>query len=108
MFIQGFIKTAGEPVAFRAIGKKLLEGAREAGGHTIKDTLKLKGLKHLSDAAKEHGGISNLFTTQKGRESLAKGVGSAGPSMGMAGLYALGGKKVYDKLNNQTSDNYYY
>jgi len=107
-FVKGFSKIAADPIVFSNIGKSLAAGAREAGKHTVADTLKLKGLKHLKDAVTEAGGMGKAFTTQSGREALAKGVGRAAPAIGMAGLYAAGGKKIYDKAKGQASDPYYY
>lgn len=98
-FVNGFNKLAGEPVAFGAIGKKLLGGLKAGGGETIKDTLKLKGLKHISDAAKASGGWKKSLTTQAGRETLAEGVGKAAPSVGMAAGYGMAAKKAYNKLS---------
>lgn len=106
-FTAGFIKVAGDPIKWGAMVKSLGTGLRESGGATIKDTLKLKGLKHIKDSVDAAGGIGNALKTQKGREGLMRGLGKAAPSLGVTGLYAAGAKKVYDKVSNNPQQGYY-
>jgi hypothetical protein len=98
-FTDGFFKLAAEPVVFSALANAAKKGLSHAGGSTIKDALKLKGLSHIGEAVKKSGGLGKSFTTQAGREALAEGVGKAAPSLGAAAAYGVGAKKVYNKVS---------
>lgn len=109
-FVDGFLKiAAAEPINFTEVGKSLWKGLKSSGGSKVKEAINpLTIHKHLSEAAKKAGGWGKAFTSQAGRQHLAEGVGKAAPSLGMAGAYAYGAKKIYDKATaGQTSDNYY-
>lgn len=112
MFVDGFNKLAADPIIFSNIGRSLSKGLKAGGEHTVKDTIKLKGLKHIRDAARASGGAKKSLTTQAGRERLAEGIGKAAPSLAMGGAYAAGLKKVYDRVSKedgqQTHQGYYY
>lgn len=102
-FMNGFKKIAGEPIGLGGIGKSLLGGLRNSGSQTVKDALKPStAVKHVKDAVNEAGGLKKSFTTQKGREALAKGVGRAAPSAVVAGGYAAAAKKVYNKATEDS------
>jgi hypothetical protein len=97
-FKSGFAKTAGEPIAFGAIGGALRKGLQSAGAQTVKDTLHMKGnISNFTNAAKAAGGAKNLYATQKGREHLAEAVGKSAPGLGVAAGATYAAKKVYDK-----------
>lgn len=103
-FTHGFFKTSTpDPIIFSGIGKAIGKGLKAGGEATVKDSLKLKGLKHVTEAVKSSGGLGKSFTTQKGREALAEGVGKAAPSIGAAAGYGIGAKKVYDKVSKGDS-----
>lgn len=104
-FVKGFEKTAADPIIFSNIAKKLGKGLSESGSATIKDTLKLKGLKHVSDAVK--GGVGKALTSQSGRERLAEGIGKAAPSIAAGGAYLTGLYKAYKKVNQPDEQGYY-
>lgn len=98
-FTKGFLKVAGvEEVG--QVGSRLIKGLKSSGSATIGDTLKLKGLKHVSDAVERSGGIGKSLGTKAGRRSLAQGIGKAAPSIGMGGAYLAGAKKVYNKMTD--------
>lgn len=108
-FTHGFEKHAAEPIVFSGIGKAIGKGLKAGGESTVKDAFKLKGLKHIGDAVKSSGGVGKSFTTQKGREALAEGVGKAAPSIAAGGAYLGAAKKVYNKVSekNQSQGGYY-
>jgi hypothetical protein len=107
-FLDRFLKTAGIMDQTGKALSSLKSGLTEAGKATVGDTLKLKGLKHIGDAIKGAGGISNAVKTESGRKALAEGVGKAAPSLGVVAGYAAGAKKVYDKASSKDSDQPYY
>jgi hypothetical protein len=109
-FSTGFTKTAGEPVAFGAIGGALKKGLSHAGSSTVKGAFNpMTGAKHISEAVKGAGGVGKSFSTQKGREALAEGIGKAAPHIATTGGYLYGAKKVYNKMNesNSSQQGYY-
>jgi hypothetical protein len=104
MFTNGIAKVAGWGDAVKSVGSEAIDVAKRfgkgftaAGGETFGSALKLKGRKHLVDAAAAHGGLSNALKSKAGRADLAEAVGKASPTIGAAGGYAYGLKKVYDK-----------
>lgn len=108
-FVKGFLKTAADPIIFSNIAKAGLKGLKAGGESSVKDAIKLKGLKHVSDAVHASGGLKKSVTTQAGRERLAEGIGKAAPSIGAGAAYGLAAKKVYNKAseNNQPQGGYY-
>lgn len=100
-------KESSDPIIFSNIGRSLSKGLKAGGEHTVKDTLKLKGLKHIRDAVHNAGGTKKSLTTQAGRERLAEGVGKAAPSLAMGGAYAAGLKKVYDRVSKEDTQQTY-
>lgn len=113
-FSNGLMKSANTGGGrLAAVGKHLLEvgksglkGLHESGDQTLGSILKMKGLSHLRDAAKEHGGVLKALKTDAGVKSLAKGLGKAAPSLAAGGLYGAGAYKAYKALaGNQ--DPYY-
>lgn len=121
-FTTAFEKTAGATLdAALKAGKKVWRGTKalstrysrgltESGASTVSDTLKLKGLKHVSDAVTEAGGVGKSLSTVKGRGLLAAGLGKATPSIGALGAYGVGAKKTYDATlggSGQIAPEYY-
>lgn len=107
-FLKGFEKTAAEPIVFSNIAKKVGKGLIESGSATIKDTLKLRGLKHVHEAVKNSGGVGKSLTTQAGRERLAHGMGKAAPAAAVGGAYTAALYKTYKKVNEpDEAQNYY-
>lgn len=106
-FIKGFEKTA-DPVKLKEIGHAVVRGLKNSGDDTIKSTLKLQGLKHMSDAIKKNEGIGKTFKTQEGRKRFAEAFGKAVPSIATAGVYGAAANKVYKKVAPKQEDQYYY
>lgn len=104
-FAAGLKKQAADPIVFSGIGKALARGLKGSGESTIKDAVKLKGLKHIKDAVGLSGGLKKALTSQSGRERLAEGVGKAAPSLAAGGVYAAAGAKAYKKLAPKDDDN---
>lgn len=109
-FTKGFEKVASTKANAFASGttkfiKDIARGVKDSGAESIRDTLKLKGLKHTSDAIKTHGGIGMVTGSEKGRAALAYGLGRSAPALAVAGLYGVGGKKLHDKIR-RTNDQY--
>jgi hypothetical protein len=82
-------------------GKEIGKGLKASGAHTLGDTLKLKGLSHVPEAAKAAGGMGKALSSKAGRLSLWHAAGKAVPSLGTAGVYGglayKGAKKLYDR-----------
>ena len=108
-FLNGFSKVAGAMDEAATIVKSLGKGLKASGGSTVGDALKLKGLGHISDAAKASGGWKNAVTTSAGRAAMGEAVGKAAPSIGALGAYGYAGKKAYNKLtgSSQPQQGYY-
>jgi hypothetical protein len=87
-FANGFLKTAG-----------FGDGVRAAGSQTVKDVLKLKGLRDsITEISKSHSGkMKQLLTTPAGRDALYEAAAKSAPSLAAATVYGVTGKKVYDK-----------
>lgn len=119
-FTQGFIKVSADakPLAGKIsdiiaggieMGKSFGKGIHATGTHSIGDTLKLKGLKNVSQAAAQHGGIGAALKSGEGRKAVSEAVGKAAPSVGALGLYGGAAYKGYKTLagNNQNQQYYY-
>lgn len=106
-FRKNFEKNA-EPVKLKQLGHALVRGLKSSGDDTVKSTLKMQGLKHLSDAVKKNEGIGKTLKTQEGRTRFAEAFGKAVPSIAAAGAYGVVGKKVYDKVAPKKQEEYYY
>jgi hypothetical protein len=107
-FTKGLKKVAADPIVFSNIGKALHKGVKASGSSHVSEALRLKGIKHLGEAAKKAGGWSKAFTTQAGREHMAEGVGKAAPSLAVGGAYAAGAVKAYKKLAPKDDNQGYY
>jgi hypothetical protein len=105
-FIDGFEKTAGPMDEAAVIAGRLRRGVGAAAKDTVGDTLKLKGVSHISDAAKASGGWGKMITSKGGRRNLAEAVGKAAPSLAVGGGYAYGAKKLYDKASGNNNSGY--
>lgn len=105
-FLTGF-KLASTFSEAAEVTKSLAKGVQASGKSSVGDALKLKGLSHISDAAKASGGWGKAFSTKGGRKAMAEGVGKAAPSIGVGGAYAAGAKKVYDKTTENQQQGYY-
>lgn len=103
-FTKGFQKTASLEEAGQIVSR-LGKGLKASGGHSVGDTLKLKGLKHISEAVKSSGGVGKSLSTSTGRKALAEGVGKAAPALGTTAAYGYGAKKLYDKASGGNSGN---
>ena len=90
------------------VTKSLAKGVQASGKSSVGDALKLKGLSHISDAAKASGGWKKGFTTSGGRKAMAEGVGKAAPSLGAGAAYAAGAKKAYNKVTEDNQPQGYY
>jgi hypothetical protein len=113
-FAHGFKKTATltESIAKGLAGtiqagKSIAKGVYDSGGHTIGDTLKMKGLKHISDAASHQGGLINAMKSAGGRDAVFSALGKAAPSLGMAGVYTGAAYKGYKKMTEPSPQDYY-
>lgn len=102
-FVNGFLKTAG----FR-------EGMVAAGNETIKDALKLKGLRNaVSEIQHSHPGkMKELLSTPEGRKALYKATAKSLPSAAAATAYGYIGKKIYNRYykkdpHAEAADYYY-
>lgn len=105
-FTRGFSKLAAGVLEQGAgLVKMVGKGVAQSGNSTIKDALKLKGLGHISQAAKASGGIGKSLSTPAGRARMAKSLGKAAPSVGALGLYGVGAKKIYDKASEGNGGN---
>lgn len=109
-FINGFEKVAAKGFLSQLgkAGKSLYQGLKESGKSTVGDTLKLKGLSNIGDAAKKSGGVSKMLSTEKGRNATAHAIGKAAPSIVVGGMYAAGAKKLYDKATAPSESDHYY
>ena len=101
-FSNGFTKIAG-----------FARGLAAAGSETIKDALKLKGMRESIKDIKSgyKGKMKDLIKTPEGRKDLSHAVAKSLPSAAAGTLYAAAAKKSYDamKANNQTQyDQQYY
>jgi hypothetical protein len=105
MFSQGLEKIAKIGEVLSAAGKGLAHGLSEAGGHTVKDTLKLRGARESLKDLRAHK-AKDLFTTAKGSEALGKAIGKSAPSTVMGAAYAYGGSKLYSKMKSDTNNGY--
>lgn len=104
-FTEGLNKTA------KSLGSKITEtvktvakGAKSSGSETIGDTLKLKGLRHITDTVKRHGGVGMMLHSPHSRSELAHSVGKAAPSLAMAALYGTAANKVRKKMRQASYD----
>jgi len=116
-FISGFAKSAGTlDTALKSariigkgakdIGSGAMSGLKSSMKGTVGDALGLKGLSHLSDAAKSQG-LSGL-KNRTGRKAWGEAVGKAAPSLAAGTAYAVGAKKVYDKTLGSSGQQQYY
>ena len=101
-FSTGFTKIAG-----------LERGLAAAGKETIKDALKMKGMREAVHDIKGSykWKVKDLFKTPEGRKDLGYAVGKSLPSAAAGTLYAGAGLKAYKamKSKNQTAyDQQYY
>lgn len=102
-FTQGLQKTANSFAnKVTETVKTVARGVKSSGGETIGDTLKLKGLKHIKDTVKRHGGIGMILHSPHSRSELAHSVGKAAPSLAMAALYGSAANKARKKLKEQS------
>jgi hypothetical protein len=117
-FCNGFLKVAGAKKGLTEriadvlaegveAGKSFGKGIHATGKHTLGDTLKLKGLSHINDAATKNKGYLEAFKSKHGRKAMAEALGKAMPSVGAAGLYAGLGYKGYKKFVAPDSQQYY-
>lgn len=101
MFFKGFEKRANvfmKGLALvRQAGRGLISGLKSSGGTAVGDAIKLKGLKHIGEAAEV---ASKQRGLGKKIKTMAEGVGKAAPSLAAGGLYAAGAKKLYDKVTD--------
>lgn len=96
---------------FQQAGKALSglkSGLMQAGKSTVGESLKLKGLSHISDAIKNSGGLSNAVKSESGRKALSEGVGKAAPSIAAATAYGVAAKKLYDRMSKSNEESQYY
>ena len=82
--------------------KTVARGVKSSGGETIGDTLKLKGLKHIKDTVKRHGGVGMILHSPQSRADLAHSVGKAAPSLAAATLYGVAANKLRKKLKSES------
>lgn len=121
-FQKGFTKTAASTegvwnsikrvgIGATRVAKGMGSGISSAGGQTVGDALRLKGLSHLSDAYKSQNGLKGL-KTKAGQRAYGQALGKAAPSIAAAGAYGVGLKKLYDKTMggspDQNAAGYYY
>lgn len=92
MMISGLKKTAGILDNARALAK----GVRESSSSSIRDTLKLRGLKEITKAKDAAGGLGHFI--RKGGPEAWQAVGRAAPSLAAAGVYGVMAKKIHDSI----------
>jgi hypothetical protein len=88
-------------------GHAAVKGIKSTGSHTVGETLKLKGLKHVPEAAKAAGGMGKALASKAGRLSLWHAAGKSAPSAAALGLYGgiayKGLKGAYNRLSSSGS-----